>query len=192
MKPERRRPRCLLRLAVLGLLQFAQVCLGQGGFHFANPSAPIYDAKGTPLAGDSYLADIVVGLTPDSLEPVYEWVSAKPLQPAPFRLSTPGFFVGAGVIAANVQPGIPAWIQVRAWDARLGSTYDEVTALGLGGYGQSKLFQEIGTSTFFSFYPGATLTHLESFSLSPIVPEPTPVLLLLLGLPWLLWRCGRR
>jgi hypothetical protein len=58
---------------------------------------------------------------------------------------------------------------VRAWDSRLGETFEQVLELGIGGYGESDLFRVKVEP------PGARqihrLTGLESFSLLPMAPE---------------------
>ena len=75
-----------------------------------------------------------------------------------------------------------AWLQVRAWDARLGGTYEEVMGLGIGGYGESPLFYARGNSPFADPpIPPAPLIGLQSFSLRPVVPEPGTWMLLTLG-----------
>jgi len=74
-----------------------------------------------------------------------------------------------------------AWLQVRAWDARIGSTYEEVAALGIGGYGESPLFYAPGGDPFvIPATPPGPLIGLQSFSLRP-VPEPSTWALLALG-----------
>jgi hypothetical protein len=116
-----------------------------------------------------------------------------PMPPIPFTFLAGGqsgyFTAGSYVQITNVCGG-PAWLQVLAWDARLGASYDDVVALGVGGYGQSTLFQLHGSDICMPNPPPVPpLVGLQSFSL---VPEPSPVLLLLLGLPGLLLFCRRR
>ena len=84
-------------------------------------------------------------------------------------------------------------MQVRAWDARLGPTYEQVAALGLGGYGESPTFFAQGSNPFADPpQPPAPLIGLQSFRLRPIIPEPTSwVLLTLVGMT-LLWAKKRR
>ena len=86
----------------------------------------------------------------------------------------------------GVVPGGPAWVQVRAWDARLGGSYEQVVALDIGGYGESNLFR-LNSGGCLQCEP-SYLVGLQSFSL---VPEPSLVVLLLLGLPLLLLRKRR-
>ena len=70
--------------------------------------------------------------TADSLEPIVPAVS--------FLTGSNAGYFGGGVRAVNgVGPGAPAWVQVRAWDSRLGNSYEQVIALGIGGYGESIL-----------------------------------------------------
>ena len=73
------------------------------------------------------------------------------------------------------------WLEVRAWDARLGSTYEEVMALNRGGFGESPVFYAQGRSPFHEPPAApAPLIGLESFSLRA-APEPSIGALLALG-----------
>ena len=82
----------------------------------------------------------------------------------------------------SVPPFGYAWLQVRAWDAGLGATYEEVTALGIGGYGASPLFYAQGADpTALLPITSGPLIGLQSFSLLPVVPEPSTWALLALG-----------
>ncbi len=80
-----------------------------------------------------------------------------------------------------------AWLQVRAWNTSLGSTYEQVAALGLGGYGESSLLYLQGGN------PNAEppigphlLIGLQPFSLRSI-PEPTVWQLCVIGFSALLF-----
>jgi len=70
---------------------------------------------------------------------------------------------------------------VRAWDAQLGTTYEAVAGLAIGGYGESPLFYAQGGVPLITppSLPGA-LIGLQSFSLRPVVPEPSTWALLAL------------
>jgi hypothetical protein len=101
-----------------------------------------------------------------------------------------GYFVLQGYVEVpGVSPGAPASVQVRAWDAGLGSSYEQVVALGIGGYGESILLHINSGGTLQSL--PAPLLGLQSFSLLAEVPEPNAVVLLLFGLPLLLLRKRR-
>jgi hypothetical protein len=86
----------------------------------------------------------------------------------------------AGYVQIPNVPSLFPWLQVRAWDARLGSTYDAVKALAIGGYGESNLFQKQGGNRFGLPSQPEPLIGLQSFNL---VLEPSAFLLLLIGLP---------
>lgn len=63
--------------------------------------------------------------------------------------------------------------------------------VGIGGYGASPLFYAQGSSPFDVLGVPARLIGLQSFSLLPVVPEPSTWALLALGgtgLCWALWR----
>jgi hypothetical protein len=154
--------------------------------------APVFDTVGNPLAGTNYVAMLYGGATIDSLAPAQ--VGNSDMPPIPFTYTPNGqsgyFARGGGVEIGNVPCAGYAWLQVRAWDARLGSTYDEVVSLGIGGYGSSSLFYTRGgDGCSATGLPNQPLIGLQSFSL---VPEPSTWALLGLGVGFLFWRWRRR
>lgn len=155
--------------------------------------APVLDWQGNRLVGAEWRIELFGGPAPDSLSPAIALDKGS-------RLTTgfyaPGYFRGAssqlGVVCTpNDYPW--AWLQVRVWNAGLGTTYEEVRAGELGGYGESSVFFARG-----GFYEGATtpwppepLLELQSFTVRQIVPEPSSWALLAvggLGLWWARWR----
>jgi len=163
-----------------------------------NLDAPVFDAQGNLLEGSSYLAELWGGATPDSLTPVLTFYTRQRIF-APFLTGAgAGYFrdtyvgrVGADHPTVLTVPSFGwAWLEVRAWDSRLGATYEGVAGLGIGGYGESAIFYAQGTSPNL-LTPGAPLIGLQSFSLRPVVPEPSAILLLLLGLSFLSIRARR-
>jgi hypothetical protein len=154
--------------------------------------APVFDADGNRLFGAHYLALLYGGPTPLMLRPATIPPSTFLVRdPVPFTY-TPGGQAGyfrdrTGQVGSEMCGGV-AWLQVRAWDSRLGASYEDVVELGLGGYGESNIFQKQGGNPCGPITPPELLIGLESFSLLPVIPEPRPMLLLLLGLPLLLFR----
>ena len=171
-------------------------CLAQSSFWFSNftPAldAPVYDATGNRLFGDTYVAQLYGGTDPSALVSarLYDfWDRVAP--PAPFLKigqGQAGYFDAAGLVIPTDFCGAAAWLQVRAWDTRLGNSYEEVVASGLGGYGESDMIRLVGGNPCENPTTPAQLVGLESFSLRAVVPEPSAALLLLLGLPVLMWR----
>jgi PEP-CTERM motif len=175
------------------ILLAAWTTLGQASFRVSNiwrdVDAPTFDAQGTPLEGDIYRAELWGGATTDSLSPALSCFSRQRVTPAFFTGAGAGYFrdddlrLGPGDDPSilSVPPLGLAWLQMRAWDTRLGATYEEVAALGLGGYGESVLFYARGGDPT-TIPPGlqAPLTGLQSFSLRPI-PEPSTWGLLVVG-----------
>jgi len=191
--------RICLALAILGPIIAGELCRGQSTFEFANYlpgqlDAPVFDADGNRLYGSNYVAILYGGRTVDSLSPANSGFTAGVMPPVPFEVSIPPFgyfFYAKSFVTIPTAPcGGFAWLQVRAWDTRLGSSYETVAALGLGGYGESKIFRALGGDCT-GVVPPQPLYGVESFSLRP-APEPTVLLILLLGLPLLLLRYRRR
>jgi hypothetical protein len=144
----------------------------------------VFDAVGNRLSGSEYLASLYVGPTSDSLQPVVRATGRDEVSIRPFRLGVAaGYIVGESVEASNVDGGTLVWVQMRAWDASLGGTYEQAVQAGLGGYGESGLFEARaglveGAGTRYEFLVG-----LESFSLRAVIPEPGALSLLLLAAP---------
>ncbi|MCW5552461.1 MAG: PEP-CTERM sorting domain-containing protein [Verrucomicrobiae bacterium] len=167
---------------------------GQANFLFRNYgsgiNAPVFNAQGQPL-GPSYRAELWGAATPDSLTPllVLDENNRREILP---------FFDGGYVISTtaylsvySVPPGGSAWLQMRAWDAQLGATYEQVAALGIGGYGESPLFYAQGGNPFDQFPEPGHLIGLQSYSLRPIVPEPSTWALFTFGGTALWWAARR-
>jgi len=186
-----------LALVILGPIIASERCQAQSTFIFANydgygTDAPVFDADGNRLSGTNYLAMLYGGGSVDSLQPATLPYSSQIIAPVPFDLPLPGggyFYYnwnggpGYGFVQiATAVPGSYAWLQVRAWDARLGPTYESVVALGLGGYGESSVFYTYGGNPSLLLpTPPEPLRGLQSFSLRPVVPEPSTWALLALG-----------
>jgi hypothetical protein len=185
----------LISVIALGL-SFSGIALGQSTFEFSNivPTsgidAPVFDAQGVPLAGSNYFAELYGGPGTNSLAPAISFGSRVM---SPF-LTGPGagYYQVTFVEIPSVPGNVSAWLQVKAWDARLGATYEEVASRGLGGYGESALFFAQGGSSGPNPTLPGPLIGLQSFSLREVVPEPNTVWLLLLGLPLLFVRLRRR
>ena len=175
-------------LFLFSTLLFFECADAQSTFVFQNRSvsgsidAPVFDSLGFPLSGGSFLAELYGSAASNSLAPT----TTLELQ---LRITLP-FATGAyaGYFAPNnavmtvwdTVPGGSAWLQVRAWDARLGVTYEDVVALGIGGFGESPLFYADGGDPTGLEAPGP-LFGLESFNLRPIIPEPSASALLAVG-----------
>ena len=187
------------RLTTIALLStiLAQSAFSQATFRFSNYApfagidAPIFDAAGNRLFGDNYVAVLYGGPTMDSLQ--LAMTGASSMAPVPMiRIENgqSGYFgTGGFVIIDTVPEAGYAWLQVRAWDNRLGATYEQVAGLGLGGYGQSPLFYTYGGGIPPDGVPPTLLRGLQSFSL---VPEPGTWGLLALGAGVLCWKFRRR
>jgi hypothetical protein len=161
-----------------------------GGF-----DVPVFDAAGNRLSGTGYVAVLYGGPSPDTMQ-LGDDQGLAPMSPVPFTfipVGLGGYFRDPSFVEVNsIPPGGFAWLQVRAWDVRLGATFDDAVKQGLGGYGESSLFYARGGNP--TGLPGLPepLTGLQSFSLLPVVPEPNSFLLVLPGLPLLLFLRRRR
>jgi hypothetical protein len=180
-----------------------RVVFAQATFVFANSwpivgsnltiDAPVFDSEGNRLFGTNYVAVLYGGATVDSL--ALAQVGSSSMQPVPLIRTVngqTGYFARGGSVEITTVPCAGyAWLQVRAWDIRLGATYDAVVQLGLGGYGESPLFYTYGgDGCSVTGLPDQPLRGLQSFSLHP-VPEPSTWALFGLGVGFLLW-CWRR
>jgi hypothetical protein len=172
----------------LGLVAaaFSLVACGQPTFivsnHHVGPGLgePVYDWDGNLLSGPDWRAELYGGPAPDSLTPALLPISGSRLA-STFR--SPGYFWGSPYVVVNTVLGVgPAWLQVKVWDVKLGATYEEAFARGLGGYGQSELFWQLGGCDNANppIVPVA-LYGLRSFSVLEPIPEPSTWALAALG-----------
>lgn len=114
---------------------------------------------------------------------------------APINFSTPGVFIGStrtlleSVIGSCAAGPVAATLQVRAWQASLGSSWDVAwTAANRGDRTQEVL----GMSSTFNLTTGnpcamppttpANMAGFRSFALAPIVSEPSTIGLGVVGL----------
>ena len=105
---------------------------------------PVLDPQGMPLADTNFLAELWGSATPDSLAPLLSF-NTEPRRRVFARFIRPGHFFSAEIAAlGSVPPGRRAWLQVRVWDSRLGAAYEQVAARGIGGFGESPLFNGQG------------------------------------------------
>jgi len=171
-----------------------------GNFVGPNINAPVFDVSGNRLDGSNYVAELWGGNTPDSLTPALGYHSSQRVIIPFMSANGAGYFRDTYTArdpadhptVLSVPPYVAAaWLEVRAWDVRLGATYEEAVARGLGGFGESPLFMAVGMNPQDLNASPHRLTGLQSFSLRPVIPEPQTWALLALGLAVLAWQRHR-
>lgn len=150
------------------------VAFGQGQINFGNRvtvagiDAKVFQANGTTaLDGAAYKAQLYVGATADSLVAVGSALDFRTGNAAGYITST-----------AITIPGVTGTVfaQMRAWETAKGATYEAAAATG-AGFGFSNTIQ-----VDLTLPPAAPadMVGLQSFAL--VIPEPSTVALVLLGL----------
>ncbi len=138
--------------------------------------APVYDWTGGLLSGTQWRAELYGGWEPDSLSPGVIPDGAEGTVRAPASFSKPGYFSRGDMVCVRRAPppsSTLVWLQVRVWDVGLGTTYEEVVGRGMGGYGQSALFQALGCDVGVSIPEvPRPLVGLQSFGVLPSASEP--------------------
>jgi hypothetical protein len=153
---------------------FGGICPAQGLVNFANlnaafgVNAPIYDVDGKTPLGPGFFAQLYAGpVGSTSLQAV-----GSPVQ------FVKGYFFGGSVAVPGVAGGEIAVVQVRAWRALDGSTFE--TANHFGGHVGTSAVLTLSALGSSNVGVPAGLIGLESFSLY-VVPEPPVWLLGVLG-----------
>lgn len=172
-------------IASLACVLATFTALAQGTINFNNfvgsIDAPVFNVDGvTRLAGNAFMAQLWAGPAAGSLAPIG---AALPF----FSLASGG----AGYIDSNagatdrsigtVAPGAIAFVQVRAWSVATGADWNSA-----GIRGQSSTLQITTGGAGNPPSLPADLTGLTSFNL--VVPEPSTIVLGLLGAGALLLR----
>lgn len=168
------------RLLVAAALGFTAVAaLAQGQFNFGNRvtvagiDAKVFDNTGTALAGETYLAQAYVGAAADSLAPVGS--------PVPFRTGAAAGYISSTVVTTEFAGGTAVKVQMRAWEASGGNSYEAALAAGklVGESAVLDLTVQVAPNT------PPDMVGLTSFNL---VPEPSTMALGVLGVAALLLR----
>lgn len=149
------------------------------------PDRLVRDVNFDPLVGTNYMAQLLIGSSPDSLVPTT--VTAR------FREGGP--LAGTWVppvrnVFVYQPPGTELTMQVRVWDSNFGLTFDQACAVG----------SYAGLLPAFTWVVPPPTAPIEEHYMHNFVggipapcPEPTTVALLCLALPLLaLWGAKRR
>jgi hypothetical protein len=155
-------------LSVSAILRVTNSFVGSGGMvNLANVTssdvnAPVFDVDGvTMLSGGGYLAQLYAGPSSAALRPVG--------QPRVFSSTVPGRILPIAVTIPTVEAGSEAIVQVRAWQASKGASYEEARALG-GKFGRSPLLMIMTPPPPPIGYP-VNLAGLQSFRMKAGLPE---------------------
>ena len=187
-----------LLLSLILPIAMAGTCWSQGSVNFANSVAfttvadrLVRGPDGTGLVGSdlsqppTYVAQLYYGANAGSLQ-------AHTAAPVRFRPGTtgPGLWLGGTRILTGFATGTTLTLQVRAWDMRSGATWDVATVRGQSGsFTYTIPLDPLSPPTFY-FMEG-----FRGFSV-PVIPEPSPLLLLGAAIPalWLVMRrkCGTK
>ena len=176
-------------LIAIAFMATAAVAMAQGTVTFSNKDsgttppidAPIFNVDGTtPLSGSGFLAQLYFAPAGSTASTVF---TAAPGSALIFRTGTRAGYTDNTVdlnrVLTGIAAGAAADIQIRAWDASKGSTYEAALAAG-GAVGKSPTLA--GVITGGSGTPASlptSLVGLQGFKLN--VPEPTTIALGLLG-----------
>ena len=152
-------------------------------------NAPVFDWTGNLLNGSEWRFELYGGRSPDDLAQAQDWGALG--QRAVISLSHPGYFrdTRSQLVVDAIRNEYPAaWLQVRAWNVELGDSYEAVASLGIGGYGESRVFKACGGLYIATIGDiPRPLLGLESFSVRQIVPEPNAWVLMAMGGVGLWW-----
>jgi len=145
----------------------------------ATPSpvdAPIFDVGGTTrLSGTGFYAQLYGAAAGGTLAAIGDALT--------FSTGRPGYILATGVDTTRSIPGVTpggnAQVQIRAWSASAGSTYEAALAAG-GAVGSSDVLTLATGGGGAPPGPPADLVGLKSFSLN-VIPEPSTLALGILG-----------
>jgi len=169
-------------LIILSSMLVAVGAFAQGTVNFAARVTGVYDAPvfldtvGGPnkASGAAYMAQLYAGPSASALAAIGS--------PVPFLTGTgAGYWRSAALAIPSVAPGGTASVQIRAWAASAGATYEAALASG-SGFGTSTPILSVVTGGAGSPPSLPTdLAGLSSFAITGVVPEPSVLALGVLG-----------
>jgi len=179
----------LLTAAVLlaaGLVAYSQGTIGTVNFNNRTASgvdAKIVDASGAGLSGTDWFAQLYFAPGASAAE---SSLTAVALPPVNFRIGAAAGYVAVGQLGSRdltgVAPGGDATVQIRAWNAAAGATYEVASAAANGIFGKSNLVNVKAGGGGAPPGPPTDLIGLQGFAVSgAVIPEPTTIALGLLG-----------
>jgi hypothetical protein len=167
-------------LLLSGLMVAALGAYAQGTVNFANGAAgvdaPITNATVSPSvrADSGFRAQLYVGPAGATTGLTTNGVSGAPA--TLLGGGGAGYFLGNARDITGFAPGTVVTLQVRAWQASAGGSWE---AVGPGARGESNLIQvSLGGGTI----PTPNMLGLQGFAVGGVVPEPSSIALGLLGL----------
>lgn len=177
-----------MKSTVLALTAFlaAASAYAQGTLNFTTKSGTSVDARvfyGSPTtpAGADYVGQLYAGAAGGALTAIGAPVAFRGDPPGP--AAAVGYILGAGtVVVPGVAGGSAADVQLRAWRADLGASYEAAVAAQGGAYtGSSATLRvaALGNPSSVPPTPAANLVGLQGFVIP--VPEPSIAALGLLG-----------
>lgn len=162
---------------ILAGLCLAVTTFGQGVLNFSNYNtasavvAPVFDSDGVTRLGTAYYGQLYAGPTESSLDPIGSAIRFKDAGSV-----GSGYIIGGTVTVPTVPDFSKAFVQLRAWEASGGASFEAAQAAGRKT-GESPVFQVVVGSRWIGL--PAPLIGLQSFAL---VPEPARAWLLAVGL----------
>ena len=180
---------------------------GQGTVLFSNLHATgaIADSLTGEAAQAGTIFKVALYFAPDGITDASQFAQIG----APVGLLIPGYFAGGILTAPVMPPGSFGMFQVRVWESLFGSTYEEAVSNSTPQNGRLALVGESGILRVDTGDPtvpeqGASGSLISESTVAvvgaplrdgfvlTVVPEPSPALLFVLGLPALLFLRNRR
>jgi microcompartment protein CcmK/EutM len=163
-------------IVLTSIVALTGAVLGQGTVNFqtigGGVNAQVLTAAGVGAESD-YFGQLFAGPSADSLAPMG----------APRAFTQQGYFGPQSVTIDNISAGGAAFVQLRAWAAANGSTWDAATSQAVYEAGVSPTLALSGTGNPTASPPTTpvNLVGLQGFQME-VIPEPSTWALLALGL----------
>jgi hypothetical protein len=137
----------------------------------------VYFADGTPVVGTNFVAQLYYGASASGLNPVL--APPRSFRDVPPTDPSAGTWFRATRTLTGFSVGQIVTLQIRAWDSTVADTYEQAATLNFLG-------TQHGTSaTFIYQIPSAAVPpsgfYIENFRSFSLVPEPSVIGLVLLG-----------